>query len=113
MELEEDENVILESYFGASKKKLVLTNKRLFIHEKNRFGLKWKTSNKIALEEIEEAHGMVDTITSLSILVLKLKNGEQMQFTFSQRDAGTLNPLKSKEFRDDYLTKINQQIKKG
>ena len=120
MELEEDENVILDDGFWGSKKKLVLTNKRLLVQNGNGiFRLRWKTENEIPLNEIEEAYGMMDTFTSLSSLILKLKNNEKMHFIFrlidSQmlslvEDAGTLIPMKTRAITDKYVTAINHQI---
>ena len=120
MELEEDENVILDDGFWGSKKKLVLTNKRLLVQNGNGiFRLRWKTENEIPLNEIEEAYGMMDTFTSLSSLILKLKNNEKLHFIFrlidSQMlslvgDAGTLIPMKTRAITDKYVTAINHQI---
>ena len=120
MELEEDENVILDEGFWGYRKKLVLTNKRLLVQKgKGLFRLTWKIENEIPLGEIEEAYGMMETFTSLSLLILKLKNKEQVHFNFRLTDsqmpslmggAGALIPMEAKAITDKYVTAINHQI---
>lgn len=113
MELEEDENVLLNTVFKKSRKNLVLTNKRLLVyHRKRFFSSKWELGTEIPLEEIKEAYGTLDTITNLSILVLKLKDGEQLHITFSSISVGTFDPEISETLRDEYLTVIIHEIKK-
>lgn len=123
MELEEDENTILDDGFWGSKKKLVLTNKRLIVQKQEGIiRLTWKLENEILLEEVEEAYGMLDVFTSLSSLILKLKNNEQLIFNFRLVDTqmsmfgGDTRfsiPMKTKEITDKYLTEINNQILKN
>jgi len=122
MELEKDENVILDDGYWGSNKKLVLTNKRLLVQKrKGNFTSKWEIENEIILDEIEEVYGMIDVFTSLSSLILKLKNKEQLLINFrlidSQMpelagDTGTCIPLKTKEITNRYLIGINNQIQK-
>ena len=122
MELEKDEKVILDDGYWGSNKKLVLTNKRLLVQKrKGTVTSKWEIENEILLDEIEEVYGMIDVFTSLSSLILKLKNKEQLLINFrlidSQMpslggDTGTFLPMKTKEITDKYLTGINHQIQK-
>ena len=113
MEIEEVENELLNTVFKKSGKKLVLTNKRLLVHDrKGNFYPKWELGTEIPLEEIKEAYGTLDTITSLSILVLTLKNGEQIHITFALSSVGTSDPEKSETLRDKYLAVIKDEIKK-
>jgi hypothetical protein len=102
--LEQDEKIILENKFTKSKMKLILTNKRLIVEEKN------KTSN-ISLEQIKATHGAVDSLTSYSSLILDMKDGEQIQITFEIISCGFSIPEESKKITDKYLTEINHQIK--
>ena len=122
MELEKDENVILDDGFWGSNKKLVLTNKRLLVQKRKGSVIsKWEIEHEIFLEEIEETYGMIDVFTSLSSLILKLKNKEQLLFNFrlidSQMprlggDIETNIAMKTKEITNKYLTGINNQIHK-
>ena len=120
MELEKDEDVILDDGFWESNKKLVLTNKRLLVQKrKGNVISKWEIEYEILLEEIEEAYGMIDVFTSLSSLILKLKNKEQLLFNFRLIDSQmprlggeneTNIAMKTKEITNKYLTGINNQI---
>ena len=122
MELEKDENVILDDGFWGLNKKLVLTNKRLLVQKRQGMVIsKWEIEHEILLEEIEEANGMMDVFTSLSSLILKLKNKDQLLFNFklidSQmprlgEDIGTNIATKTKEITNKYLKSINNQIHK-
>jgi len=121
MELEEDENVLLDGGPLGYRKKLILTNKRLLVHKgKGFFNVTWKIENEIPLSKIEEATEDMDTFTSYSRLVLKMKNKEKMNFGFkltdsqmlsSFGDTSTMN-LKIKAITDKYVTAINHQINK-
>ena len=64
---------------------------------------------------------MIDVFTSLSSLILKLKNKDQLLFNFRlidsqmpglKGDIETFIPMKTKEITDKYLTGINHQIHK-
>jgi hypothetical protein len=122
MELEKDENVILDDGFWGPNKKLVLTNKRLLVQKRKGTVMpRWEIKHEIPFEEIEEAYGMLDVFTSLSSLILKLKNKEQLLFNFRLIDAqmprleeyiDTSIALKTKEITNKYLTGINNQIHK-
>ena len=122
MELEKDEKVILDDGFWGLKTKLVLTNKRLLVQKrKGTITSKWIIENETPLEEIEEAYGMIDVFTSLSSLILKLKNKDQLLFNFRlidsqmpslEGDTGSLVPIKTKEITNKYLTGINHLIHK-
>jgi tRNA A22 N-methylase len=122
MEFEKDENVILDEGFWGSNKKLLLTNKRLLVQKRQGTVISmWEIEHEILLEEIEEAYRMIDVFTSLSSLILKLKNKEQLLFNFklidSQmaglgRDIGTNISTRTKEITNKYLTGINNQIHK-
>lgn len=121
MKLEKGENLILDDGFWGSNKMLVLTNTRLVVQKrKGTIKSKWEIENEILLEEIEEAYGMIDVFTSLSSLVLKLKNNDQLLFNFrlvdSQmpglgEDSKNFISTKTKEITDKYLKAINQQIR--
>jgi len=120
MELKKDENVILDDGFWGKNKKLVLTNKRLLVQKRNGTVIsKWEIEHEILLEEIEEAYGMIDVFTSLSSLILKLKNKDQLFFNFrlidSQMpgvggDIGINIAIKTKKITNKYLACINNQI---
>jgi tRNA A22 N-methylase len=122
MGLEKDENVILDDGYWGSNKKLVLTNKRLLVQKrKGTVTSKWEIENEILLEEIEEVYGMIDVFTSLSSLILKLKNKEQLLINFRLVDSqmpgltgnsGTFISMKTKEITNKYLKGINNQIHK-
>jgi tRNA A22 N-methylase len=122
MGLEKDENVILDDGYWGSNKKLVLTNKRLLVQKrKGTVTSKWEIENEILLEEIEEAYGMIDVFTSLSSLILKLKNKEQLLINFRLVDSqmpgltgntGTFISMKTREITNKYLKRINNQIYK-
>jgi tRNA A22 N-methylase len=122
MGLEKDENVILDDGYWGSNKKLVLTNKRLLVQKrKGTVTSKWEIENEILLEEIEEVYGMIDVFTSLSSLILKLKNKEQLLINFRLVDSqmpgltgnsGTFISMKTKEITNKYLKGINNQIYK-
>ena len=120
MELEKDENVILDDGYWGSNKKLVLTNKRLLVQKRKGTVIsKWEIEHEILLEEIKEAYGMIDVFTSLSSLILKLKNKDQLFFNFKLIDSqmpglggdiGINNAIKTKKITNKYLTGINNQI---
>ena len=84
MDLKQDETLILDNIVWDSTKKLVLTNRRLLVYSKksSKFSHNWELHTEIALEDVQEAYGMLDVFTSLSSLVIKLKNGDVLQFTF-------------------------------
>ena len=122
MELEKDEDVILDDGFWGKNKKLVLTNKRLLVQKRKGTVISnWEIEYEILLEEIEEAFGMIDVFTSLSSLILKLKNKEQLLFNFRLIDSqmpkfdGVIETniaAKTKDITNKYLTGINNQIRK-
>lgn len=122
MELEKDENVILDDGYWGSNKKLVLTNNRLLVlKRKGKVISNWEIENEVALDEIKEAYGMVDVFTSLSCLILKLKNKEQLLFNFRLTDAqmsgieGNIETFisgKTREITSKFSTGINNQIHK-
>ena len=96
MKLEQEEKVILENKFPKSKKKLILTNRRLIIEEKR------KVVTEIPLGHIKETHGTVDKLTSCSSLVLGTKDGEQTMFTFEILSGGHVIPEESKKITDSF-----------
>ncbi len=124
MELEEKENIILDEGPLGYRKKLILTNKRLLVHKgKGFFKVTWKIEQEIPLTKIEEATEHMDTFTSMSSLILKLKNKEKMNFRFKLTDsqmvgsmfggdAGSMMTIKVKAVTDKYVTAINHQINK-
>ena len=122
MELEKDETVLIDECFWGSKKKLVLTNRRLLVQKRKGIVRKrWKTENEISLDEIEEAYRMMDLFTSLSSLILSLRNREKMHFVFRLTDSqmpsligdvGTLIPMETRAITNKYVTAINRQIQK-
>ena len=120
MKLRKDENVILDNGFWGPNKKLVLTNMRLLVQKRKRtVKSNWEIENEILLEEIEEAYGMIDVFTSLSSLVLKLKNKDQLLFNFRlidsqmpslKEDSANHISEQTKEITDKFTKAINQQI---
>jgi len=122
MELKRNETLILDNIVWDSNKKLVLTNKRLLVYSKksNTFSHNWELHTEIALEDIQDSYGMLDVFTNLSSLVIKLKNGDVLQFTFrtvdSQEsqlaDPNSSISKQSKETMEKYLKAIIQQITK-
>ena len=104
LKLEQNEQVILDNKFPKSKMKLVLTNKRLIIQEN-------KKISEISLEQINRAHGALDSRTSCSSLILDMKDDEQIQVTFEIVSGGINLPKEGKKITDNFLTEINQQIK--
>lgn len=112
MESKLEEKVILDNSFPSSRKKLVLTNKRLIVYGKKGTFEAWKIVNEIFLDEIKGTVGVTDVLTSLPSLILSLRNEEQLMFTFSFFNSGIVNPVDSKKIADKYLVAINHQIKK-
>jgi len=122
MILRKDENVILDNVFWGPNKKLVLTNMRLLVQKrKGTVKSNWEIENEILLEEIEEVYGMIDVFTSLSSLVLKLKNKDQLLFNFRlidsqmpslKEDSANHISKQTKEITDKFTKAINQQIYK-
>lgn len=120
MELEKDEVLILDDGLWGKNKKLVLTTKRLLVQmRKGTVISKWEVEYEIRLEEIEEAYGMVDVFTSLSSLILKLKNNEHFFVNFRlidpqlcrlERDPESDLAVKTKEITNKYLRAIKRLI---
>lgn len=120
MELEKDEDLILDDGLWGSNKKLVLTTKRLLVQKRKGTVIsKWEVEYEIRLEEIEEASGMIDVFTSLSSLILKLKNKEHLFVNFSlidpqlcrlERDPESDLAVKTKEITNKYLAIIKSLI---
>ena len=105
MKLEQDEQLILDNKFTKSKMRLVLTDKRLLVHEKR------EIISEISLNQIKEAQGVVNSLTSSSSLILNMKDGEQIQVTFEVLSGGHVIPKESKKITDNFLIAINNQIK--
>ena len=105
MKLEQDEQLILDNKFPKSKRRLVLTDKRLLVQDKK------ETISEIFLNQIKEARGVVDSLTSCSSLILNMKDGEQIQVTFEIISGGHVIPEESKKITDNFLMAINNQIK--
>jgi len=123
VELEEGETVILDEGPIGFRKKLVLTNKRLFVYKgKGVFSVKWMIEDGIPLNEVEEATEEMDTFTSYSHLIVKMKNKEKLTFTFGLTDSQMLSAsigdtsneitIKVKAITDKYMAAINHQINK-
>lgn len=112
MALKLEEKVILDNSFPSSRKKLVLTDKRLVVYGKKGTFDEWKIVNEIFLDEVKETYGVTDVLTSQPILILKLRNDEQLMFTFGIFSGGIINSVDSKKIADKYLTAINHQLKK-
>lgn len=112
MVLKLKEKVILDNSFPSSRKKLVLTDKRLVVYGKKGTFDEWKIVNEIFLDEIKDTYGVTDVLTSQPSLILRLRNEEQLMFTFGFYSGGIINSVDSKKIADKYLTAINHQIKK-
>ena len=112
MVLKLKEKVILDNSFPSSRKKLVLTDKRLVVYGKKGTFDEWKIVNEIFLDEIKDTYGVTDVLTSQPSLILRLRNDEQLMFTFGFYSGGIINSFDSKKIADKYLTAINHQIKK-
>jgi hypothetical protein len=107
-----EEKVILDDSFPSSRKKLVLTDKRLVVYGKKGTFDEWKIVYEIFLDEVKETYGVTDVLTSQPILILKLRKDEQLMFTFGIFSGGIINSVDSKKMAHKYLTAINHQIKK-
>ena len=105
MKLEQDEQLILDNKFTKSKMRLVLTDKRLLVQKKR------EIISEISLNQIKEAHGVLNSLTSCSSLILNMKDGEQIQVTFEVLTGGQVIPEESKKITDNFLIAINNQIK--
>lgn len=112
MGLKLEEKVILDDSFPSSRKKLVLTEKRLVVYGKKGTFDEWKIVNEFFLNEINETYCVTDVLTSQPSLILKLRNNEQLMFTFGFFSGGIINSVDSKKIADKYLTAINHEIKK-
>lgn len=120
--LEEDETVILDEGLIGFRKKLVLTNKRLFEYKgKGVFTVKWVIEKQIPLSEIEEATQEMETFTSMVTLVLKMKDETKISYQLKLSDSQLLSAqlgggdmiiVKVKAITDKYVTAINHQITK-
>ena len=86
------------------------------------FNVKWIIEKEIPLIQIEEATEEMDTFTSYSHLIIKMKNEEKLTFTLGLTDSqvlsatigdtGSMIPIKVKAITDKYMTAINHQINK-
>ena len=85
--------------------RLVLTDKRLLVQKKR------EIISEISLNQIKEAHGVLNSLTSCSSLILNMKDGEQIQVTFEVLTGGQVIPEESKKITDNFLIAINNQIK--
>ena len=125
IKLEEDEKIILDDALIGFRRKLVLTNKRLLVQKgTGMFNLTWVFENnyQILLSDIEEATVEMDTFTSISILVLKLKNQNKIIIRIGLSDSQlvssmlgglqSIGPIKLKTIVDKYVNAINHRIHK-
>ena len=96
---------------------------RLIVYKgKGVFNVKWIVEQEIPLNQIEEATEEMDTFTSYSHLIVKMKNKEKLTFTFGLTDSQVLSAsigdtsnvitIKVKAITDKYMAAINHQINK-
>ena len=109
MELEKDEKIILDDGPAGYRTKLTLTNKRLITqHKKGLFKTSWIQESEVFLDDIKEAYvkpgGVFDT---MSTAMLKMKNGEDIQFTLNLSGSQTIGS----SFAGDMLTDMNLRVK--
>jgi hypothetical protein len=123
IKLEEDEKILLDDALIGFRRKLVLTNKRLLVQKgKGMFNITWVFENnyQILLSDIEEATAEMDTFTSISTLVLKLKNQKKVIIRIGLNDSQLassmlgglqyIGPIKLKAIVDKYMNSINHQL---
>ena len=120
MKLVKDEHIILSEYVLGFRKKLTLTNKRLVVQQGRGFlKVTWENKADIPLEELEEACAHVESGTSMSMMKLRLKNGNTKDIRFKLHDsemigaspsAGEAILAKVKSITDRWVNAINKQI---
>jgi RNA polymerase subunit RPABC4/transcription elongation factor Spt4 len=92
MKLKRDENIILDNGPLGLEKKLTLTNKRLIIQkDEGVFTTHWKKEKTISLNSIEDVYLETKTLSGLSSLKLKLKNGNNFDVSLSLSDSWMIN----------------------
>jgi len=79
-ELQGDERIILDEAKIAFRDKIVLTNKRLIILQpKGVLSSTFVKSYEMPLSDILEAYTDIDGFTGNSSMILKFRNGENME----------------------------------